>query len=182
MNMLDPTSIILFLDFDGVTHPDCGPVDKLFTLMPLIEEVLVDHNNVSIVISSSWRENYSLDEMQNFFTMKMQSRVIGVAPILGRFQGRWLPGMEPQYEREWECNQWLLENENLIEVDEYQVGEPPQLKWIAIDDMPEWFSPNCPNLLVTNPLIGFSVENQGKLNRMLNARQNLIACNHSNSF
>jgi len=40
MNMLDPTSIILFLDFDGVTHPDFGPVDKLFTLMPLIEEVL----------------------------------------------------------------------------------------------------------------------------------------------
>jgi len=173
MTLLHSESIILFLDFDGVTHTDKSPVDELFSKMSLIEDVLYDYDDVSIVISSSWRESYSLSDMREFFDERMQHRVIGVTPIAWGSPTLWLPGLVPEYEREWECHQWLLENKHLIDVDEFQVGEPTQLKWIAIDDRPYWFSPNCLNLLTVDPVIGFGLQDQPALHRMLKAREQL---------
>ena len=55
---------ILFLDYDGVLHPDdvyleCGrPVlhatGQLFMWAPLLEDALADHPDVRIVLSTSW--------------------------------------------------------------------------------------------------------------------------------
>ena len=52
----------LFLDFDGVLHSMSGYRDQPFCRLPLLEEVLVN-TDVDIVISSSWRFQYSLDEL-----------------------------------------------------------------------------------------------------------------------
>ena len=58
------TTSTLFLDFDGVLHSISGYRDEPFCRLPLLEEVLVDAD-VDIVISSSWRFQYSLEALKD---------------------------------------------------------------------------------------------------------------------
>ena len=59
--------MILFLDFDGVTHPEPYDQDAAFQQLPFIEAVVRDMVGVEIVVSSSWRESHSLEELREFF-------------------------------------------------------------------------------------------------------------------
>ena len=54
---------ILFLDFDGVTHPDPCRKESFLGQLPLIEDVLREHRQVDVVISSSWRYDHRLHEL-----------------------------------------------------------------------------------------------------------------------
>lgn len=149
---------ILFLDFDGVTHPEpCYP-DNLLCRLPLIEEVLRAHPTVSIVISSSWRDAYTFEELRAFFSADLAPRVIGVTPSIKRPSGDWLPGQVPQYEREWECDSWMRQN------------RPWGTPWLAIDDRAHWFRPDCSELLLTDSSVGFQLEDQLTLRSMLKER------------
>jgi len=67
-------SFILFLDFDGVTHPDGCRADDLFCQLPLIEGVLQRRPGVQVVISSSWRETRSLDVLRRYFRQDLRER------------------------------------------------------------------------------------------------------------
>lgn len=149
---------ILFLDFDGVTHPEpCYP-DNLLCRLSLIEEVLKGHPTVSIVISSSWRDVYSLEQLREFFSSDFALRVIGVTPSMKRPSGDWLPGHVPQYEREWECDSWMRQN------------RPWGTPWLAIDDRAHWFRPDCSELLLTDSSVGFQLEDQFTLRSILKER------------
>ena len=77
-------SCILFLNFDGVTHPDPCLKDEYFRQLPLIEDVLREHADVNVVISSSWRYDYRLPELQAWFSPDLRSRVIDVTPSVAR--------------------------------------------------------------------------------------------------
>ena len=68
--------MILFLDFDGVTHPQPCDDENVFCRLHLIEAVLRERElqGVQIVISSSWREYHGLDDMREFFSQDMQGR------------------------------------------------------------------------------------------------------------
>ena len=46
--------MILFLDFDGVLHPEPSLAKDAFCRLPLIEEILQDFPQVQIVVSSAW--------------------------------------------------------------------------------------------------------------------------------
>ena len=92
---------------------------------------------VQIVISSSWREHHSLDDMREFFSQDIQGRVVGVTPDI------WDPALPQAFVREHECLKWLAAN--------CPTGE----RWLAIDDRPSFFQPNCPNLFLTDTLQGF---------------------------
>lgn len=151
--------MVIFLDFDGATHPDRCFADNLFCRMPLIEEVLREFPRIQIVISSSWREHYSLDDIRDFFDAGMQDRVIDVTPIFERMKDLWPTGTAPEYERQWECELWMEEN------------RPWGARWLAIDDRPTWFSPDCQNLLDTNPEFGFMSDDQVTLRQMLQKMQ-----------
>jgi hypothetical protein len=74
--------MILFLDFDGVTHPEPCVHENVFCRLHLIESVLRERElrDVQIVISSSWREHHSLDDLRQFFSEDIQGRVVGVTP------------------------------------------------------------------------------------------------------
>lgn len=72
------TSCTLFLDFDGVTHPDPCLAEGAFCQLPLIEDVLLEFPSVEIVISSSWRDHHSIEELREFFALEIRSRVIAV--------------------------------------------------------------------------------------------------------
>lgn len=79
---------VLFLDIDGVLH-DASAAEieytetgiqitgsLLFQRLPLLEELMNRCLDVSLLISSSWQEHYSLDELRGFLGAA-GSRVIG---------------------------------------------------------------------------------------------------------
>jgi hypothetical protein len=151
---------IVFLDFDGVTHPDPCQMGRLFTKLPLIEAVLRRFDACQIVISSSWRVVHPLDEMRGYFAVDMQSRVIGMTP-----EHRALRDLELSYSRQWECEAWLR-RERVWLPQERRLDTP----WIAIDDRDDWFRPDCTNLLVINSETGFTPDDAIRLERMLRER------------
>jgi HAD domain in Swiss Army Knife RNA repair proteins len=154
---------ILFLDFDGVTHPDPCREVEYFRQLPLIEDVLRDQRRVYIVISSSWRYDHTIDELRDRFSPDLRSRVIDVTPSVTRTDDEgWIPRHLLQHHREWECRKWLRH---------HKAADVP---WIAIDDVAEWFTPECPHLLVTMSDCGFTLEQAEVLRRMIKERQSLL--------
>ena len=66
----------LFLDFDGVLHPNLTPPPQRFSQLPLLVEA-IGHSSVEIVISSSWRFEWSLARMKGFFPESLRPRIVG---------------------------------------------------------------------------------------------------------
>jgi hypothetical protein len=149
---------IVFLDFDGVTHPEPCYADSAFCCLPLIEAVLREFPAVEVVISSSWREQHTLDDMRAFFAPDIARRVVAATPVVSHMNRFWLPGHAPKYPRQWECQQWLKVN---------RVGSFP---WLAIDDRGYWFEPDCKHLLLTDSSRGFSEHDAERLRSMLKER------------
>ena len=78
--MTSPSSArVLFLDFDGVLHPSGGdPGYELpFCWVPELAEDLLFHQDVQLVIHSSWIEEFDLPDMREFLE-PLDSRVRGV--------------------------------------------------------------------------------------------------------
>ncbi|QDL36464.1 HAD domain-containing protein [Rhodoferax sediminis] len=152
--------LIVFLDFDGVTHPDFHVVDALFGRLPLIEGVLREFDTPRIVISSSWRTIHSLGVLREFFSADMASRVIDVTPVMEaqRYNERWLPVLSQHFDRQLECEAWLQRN------------RPRGTPWLALDDWPYWFEPQCPHLLLTDPSQGFQPTDAPRLRAMIEGR------------
>ena len=98
----------LFLDFDGVLHSMSGYRDEPFCRLPLLEEVLIN-TDVDIVISSSWRFQYSLDELKDKLG-RLGPKVVGMTgdPHVGSY---------PRF------------NEILKHAETHQIGN-----WRALDD------------------------------------------------
>ena len=150
---------ILFLDFDGVTHPDPCREVEYFRQLPLIENVLRDHRQLDVVISSSWRYDHTIHEMRDRFSPDIRSRVIDVTPSVTRtdYEG-WIPPHLLQHHREWECRKWIRQH------------CPLDTPWLAIDDAAEWFTPECAHLLTTKSEFGFHPEQVLELDRMIKDR------------
>jgi hypothetical protein len=108
--------VILFLDIDGVLHPDPPQPDQRLRSLPRLVEVLRDFPQVEVVISSLWREHFTLDQLRDLFPAEIRSRIIDVTPIAERVDG-WLPAR-----REGEILEWLESTG--------RIGEP----WLALDD------------------------------------------------
>lgn len=129
---------ILFLDFDGVLHPDgIG----LFSNLGLLEKYLQKMPGIEIVISSTWREDHALDELKNYFPESLRDKIIDVTPSL-----------EDGYDcggRQREIHAFLesagLNDENA--------------SWVALDDMPLFFDDGYPHLILTDSSQGFSEGN-----------------------
>jgi len=49
--------------------------------VPLIEKVLRNHPLVEVVLSTSWRESYPLDELRYLFSIDIAERIVGMNPI-----------------------------------------------------------------------------------------------------
>lgn len=140
--------MILFLDFDGVLHPFHRPAGA-FSLLPYFERVMRDLPQVDIVISSSWREGHSLEEMKSFFSPDIAERIIDATPVLNF--------LEHQYVREEEIAAWL-----------HRAGREHEL-WAAIDDTESFFSSRCDNLILVDPDTGFNEQAEKELCKRLSA-------------
>lgn len=145
-----PKHVVLFLDFDGVTHPEPCESSEAFCRIPLIESVLRHCIDVQIVISSSWRNFHTLEGLRVHFASDIAQRVVGVTPSIT--DPRWSPGV-PEFDRQFEIEHWI-ENHR------------PGAHWVAIDDRAHWFEPGCPHLLLTDSCEGFTQESAKTLQKL----------------
>lgn len=116
--------LVLFLDFDGVLHPAGVREDSYLVDLPNLAEVLRRFTGaVQVVVSSTWREYESLDQLRGYFPQDLQRLVVGVTPLL------------PGQNRQAECQAWLRDH-------------APQAHWLAVDDDAGEFEPDCQNLFL----------------------------------
>lgn len=136
--------MILFLDFDGVLHPFSRPNGPLVHV-PYVERVLRDFPDVDIVISSAWREGHSLEQLRSFFSEDIAERIVDATPQLD--------SLDHPFIREAEIHAWLR--------DAGREREP----WVAVDDIAQFFSPGCRNLVLVDTDVGFNDSTEGELRR-----------------
>lgn len=126
--------MILFLDFDGVLHPAPNNNSTDFSALPLFETWLREHEQVKLVISSSWREIMSLDVLKAIFSADLHDRVIDKCPIIEFI------GTEELW-RHKEIMEW-------IRINEY-TGH-----WLALDDRVSAFPKSLYQLIACQTKIG----------------------------
>lgn len=169
--------MILFLDFDGVTHPEPCCRGNEFCRLVLIEAVVRKFPAVEIVISSTWRDHYRLDELRQHFAADLRARVVDVTPSAKNPSPVRHSGSAPATEHEREIEACLVAlrptaHEREWEIETWLVAHRPQgTPWVAIDDRPELFRANNQDLLVTNSAYGFHASQQQTLRLMLRLRE-----------
>ena len=137
--------MIIFLDFDGVLHPEPCREEQFFCHLPKLEALLREFPDVQIVVSSSWRNDRTLDELRSFFSLDIAAKIIGCTPYY-----RDLPELVEligvTYTRQAEVEGWLR-----------AFGRPWE-KWVALDDRAYWFKPFLPNLIKCDANMGITDE------------------------
>jgi len=149
--------VLIFIDFDGVLHP-LQRSEAEFVRLPLLWKILRAAPHVEAVFSSSWREIYRPDELVEFVTSgggeDLAHRFIGQTPRTPRARSTYVPGHNS--ERHNECLRWLAEN-----------GRQHRA-WLAIDDVPQVFPPNSPNLYLVNGKTGLTNEDVAAIIERIN--------------
>jgi hypothetical protein len=135
---------ILFLDFDGVMHPEFCHSSKHFMHRDYFEEVARAFPDIELVISSTWRLTRSLDELRELFSADIAARVTAVTPRYPQLDD--VPDTLVGYEREAECRAWLLQQG-------YAARE-----WLAVDDRSWNFRPFSRNTFLVDGSIGLDAE------------------------
>jgi hypothetical protein len=73
--------MLLFLDFDGVLRRKQAPLYCVEqTLLDRLVVSLREYPEVSVVITSSWTEAFSLEEIKRLFPADIASRILGKTP------------------------------------------------------------------------------------------------------
>ena len=150
--------MIVFLDFDGVLHPEPCADDELFCHLPSIEEVLREFPHVLVVISSAWRLAYRhrpISRLRKYFSQDIARRIVGMTPDYRRADEAMAPRGLGLFLRQWECIGW------------FRPHRPPGIPWIAIDDRDYLFQPCCSNLILCDSAIGFTAAHAGELRARL---------------
>lgn len=143
--------MILFLDIDGVLHPDPPQPDQRLRSLPRLVEILRDHPQVEVVISSLWREHLSLDQLRELFPADLRARIIDVTPIAERVDG-WLPAR-----REEEILEWLA-----------AAGRADE-HWLALDDQAWQFTQHRDRLIACTFYDGITEAIEAQLRQRLAA-------------
>ena len=119
--------MLLFLDFDGVVHPRSGsPFDV--SCIGHIERALTAYPETRIVITSSWREHYPVEQLKKLLGAELGNRVAGVTPSIR--------GTYTKYVRHEEVLQYLKDT------------DISDCMWIALDDSPEFYPDTAPVIWV----------------------------------
>jgi hypothetical protein len=81
---------LIFLDFDGVLHPDAvwyeratgqprlrAPGHTLFESLPVFEEAIAPYPDLKIVLSTSWVRTFGFERTRGYLSESLRPRVIG---------------------------------------------------------------------------------------------------------
>lgn len=150
--------MILFLDFDGVLHPDAAFLEKgrpvlraegeLFMWAPFLVEALAPHPHVKIVLSTSWVRVRSFSRARDALPAPLRKRVIGAT---------WHTDMgQSDYSGVRLVSSWWDEATRYQQIARYV--ECARLeRWIAIDDDGDsWADSARGRLILTDPDKGIS--------------------------
>lgn len=145
--------VIIFLDFDGVLHPEpCMDEALLFENAPRLADALAPYLRVFLVLSTAWRHASNYEQLLAPLPPLLARRVIGVTPNFSDFLPD--PTLIP-YRRQAECMRWMLQNR--------LQGQA----WLALDDRPSEFVPYCENLIACHPQTGFDESASARLSSAL---------------
>ncbi len=124
--------MILFLDFDGVLHPDAvylrlnGEIElrapgELFMWAPQLIDALAEHRDIRIVLSTSWARNLGFHAARKALPAELRQRVIGATwhSAMGRGWPDYIP---------WD------DQTRFEQIAAWLARRPGQSSWLAIDD------------------------------------------------
>lgn len=135
---------ILFVDFDGVLHPEFCHESKHFMHRDTFEAVVRTFPNIELVISSTWRLQRPLDVLKKLFSEDVAARVIGTTPLYAELDD--VPDTLEGYQREAECRSWLRRHGRVAQ------------EWMALDDRSWNFRPFNPNVFLVDGHVGLNAE------------------------
>jgi hypothetical protein len=149
-------NMILFLDFDGVLHPfPMGPSDKPFSAILPLWSILEASPNLSVVITSTWREKHAFEDLVALLVARggerFSDRFLGTTPIM-ESSADYEPGI-----RQREIESWLADN------------APPNTPYLILDDIEEYFDANCKNLYLVDGTTGLTERDVGMVAMWLSA-------------
>jgi len=126
---------IVFLDFDGVLHPDpCRDHTRLFEHAPRLAAALAPFAQLAVVLSTAWRTEHGAQALAMQLPPALRQRVVGATRAFHEIDRR--PALAA-YRRQAECQDWIDR-------------EQPQRCWFALDDRPDQFEPYCDRLIATD--------------------------------
>lgn len=145
----DPTlAPLLFLDFDGVLHPNGTVLSGLFARADALMCVLDEHPELEVVVSSSWRFHHGWDELLGILPNRLAGRVTASTGVE-------LPG-KCQRHREIDAFVKLQATTN-----------PGNRPWRALDDASWEFPPGCTELIPCDGALGLQHEQMEELSQWL---------------
>ncbi len=166
--------MILFLDFDGVLHPDAVYLQRgrpvlhaegaLFMWAPLLADILSKYPHVQIVLSTSWARHFGFARARDFLPESLRQRAIGAT---------WHSGMaqhsEGCYSTRYSKTWW--DSVSRYEQIKHWVERANQHDWIALEDQPlGWNDADRDKLIQTDSTRGLSdIAVVAKLYRHLSA-------------
>lgn len=150
-------AVILFLDFDGVLHPDAAFLVKgrptlkaegeLFMWAPLLIKTLADFPEVQIVLSTSWARELSFSRARRWLPGELRARVVG---------STWHSAMSFKRDGFRGLSAWWDEATRYQQIKRY-AGRAGLTDWVAIDDQPEgWGADDLDKLVHTHSETGLS--------------------------
>ena len=152
-----PHAMILFLDFDGVLHPDAayktanGHLElraegAFFMWVPYLVDVLADFPKVRIVLSTSWVRQLSFNRARRYLPAQLSDRVIGAT---------YHSAMARQMDGFAVANPWDASS-RYQQIARY-VERAKISNWLALDDDDEgWPDAERNRLVCTDPSRGLS--------------------------
>ena len=99
---------VLFLDFDGVLHPEHSTESKHFCCLSILEDALRRVPECKVVITSTWRLEQPYENLLQRFSPDIAAMIEGVTPRYCDLTN--VPNTLVGYEREAECHAWLWAN------------------------------------------------------------------------
>lgn len=163
--------MILFLDFDGVLHPDSvymgssGPLLRapgaLFMWASILESQLLQFADINIVLSTSWVRQLDFSRAKKKLPAALRERVVG---------STWHSSMA----KGWADQNWWDQASRYQQIMRY-VNRTNTTQWLAVDDDGEgWNAAHRDKLVLTNPSTGISPQQvQAELTNKL---KNLVPC------
>ncbi|NVO08307.1 MAG: hypothetical protein HXX19_21255 [Rhodoferax sp.] len=141
---------VLFLDFDGVLHPESCAERDLFCYLPNFGAALQQVDGLQrlpIVISSLWRHHCTLQQIRAYFPQDLARQIVGVTPYMTDAQAAAVQDWAPfGGEQSRSCHRQR-------EVAMWMGAHAPQGHWLAIDDRAAYFHKNTPHLFLVPKLV-----------------------------
>ena len=114
--------MILFLDLDGVLRRETAPTYSLEApLVARFEDLLYELPEIEVVISSTWKDSFGIQELRGLFSADVRLRIVA--------KTRTIPGLH-ELSRQAEAEAWLREH-------------APDAPWIALDHRPDLWRPGA---------------------------------------